>query len=195
MGGIDALFESHIQIKHNENSPLIKVESHLLSNATKNKGFYRKQSTAEPQLQFRVSIFNADSTKPFTKDFAWALPQNHQSRFLISLYERFNSACKHEKYLPVLAVPFLKELFLARDEESVNWIFGKVLGKECVFVDLVKRNFLFESCSLEERDSLIKLSNTYQTFVREVMESGFFSALASQYDQLRRAYEGITRTY
>lgn len=195
LGGIDALFESHIQIKHNENSPLIKVESHLLSNATKNKGFYRKQSTAEPQLQFRVSIFNADSTKPFTKDFAWALPQNHQSRFLISLYERFNSACKHEKYLPVLAVPFLKELFLARDEESVNWIFGKVLGKECVFVDLVKRNFLFESCSLEERDSLIKLSNTYQTFVREVMESGFFSALASQYDQLRRAYEGITRTY
>src|SRR5690606_28026915 len=86
LGGIDALFESHIQIKHNENSPLIKVESHLLSNATKNKGFYRKQSTAEPQLQFRVSIFNADSTKPFTKDFAWALPQNHQSRFLISLY-------------------------------------------------------------------------------------------------------------
>ncbi len=195
LGGIDDFFEVQLRdIDDSSEQKQLEVNSQLCP--VEDGGVsYQRNKRAEPQLKFRVIITSheGDSCK---REFAWALPQNHQSRLLDALYQWTLDKYQHKECgnaLPVFTMPYIPEIFIAADEENVNRLIGTALRTGCSFIDLMSAE------GFDNRDDvkplLDELSISYQRFLMEYDKTGFFKALDSQYAPLRRAYCAAYKKY
>ncbi|WP_353928677.1 ATP-binding protein [Desulfofundulus kuznetsovii] len=189
LGGIDGFLEDQLRLKlGGEYNPVTVDFMSCLCPGEKNDTLaYNKTTTAEPSLKFEV-IISPHEGEPYRREFLWTLPQNHQSRLLTDLYrwaleeyERSGNA------LPAFAVPYMTEIFMARDEEEVNRLLGSALRSgKCSMADLLSAEGIDNED--EVKPLLVELSRCYQLFLKEFKTSGFFSALDKRYDALRKAY-------
>jgi DNA phosphorothioation-dependent restriction protein DptH len=190
MGGIDQYLENHIrlQLGGRDNLRDIIFSSHLCPDETNDSLSYKKTRVAEPSFKFEVQISLHDD-ELFKREFIWPLPENHQCRLLVNLYDwALEEYLKAANALPVFSVPYMTEIFMARDEEEVNRLIGTALeSTERSMVDLLTA---ISPDEVDEARSLLinDLSLKYQKFLREFQETGFFSVMDNNYDELRKAY-------
>jgi DNA phosphorothioation-dependent restriction protein DptH len=129
LGGIDDFFGVQLRDLGDLSKPKVfnvKVNSHLCPGEDSGVS-YQRNKRAEPQLKFRVIVTSkeGDSCK---REFAWALPQNHQCRLLDALYQWVLESFEEcSNAIPVFTMPYIPEIFMADDEENVNRLIGTAL--------------------------------------------------------------------
>lgn len=187
LGGIDRLLEEHIELGGRWSREPIPLRSFLSPGEPGTELAYRKSSVAEPALRFEVVLECDDG--PFSREFLWRLPQVHQSRLLVDLYDWALDAFRQGgNALPAYALPYLPQVFMARDEEEVSRLVGVAIGQKSrrQAIDLLT------AAGIAAQDPaltpLCNLSATFQAFLRQFERAGFYAALDSRYDELRQAY-------
>ena len=191
LGGINELLESHISLGQEEGKQSIALRV-LLSPSDDHEPSYPSSPRAEPRLQFTVVVDRA-SGGHFRREFHWMLPQNHQSRLLVNLYDwALDAFTQDGNGLYAYAVPYIPEIYMARDEDEVNRLVGVALsspGRRTVN--------LLDAPGIDATDpvisSLFGLSLSFQKFLKSVSQEGFFHALETRYDELRHSYLGASR--
>lgn len=186
IGGIDALLEEQLQ-RSGQFWDAVPIKSRLAPSDQNSRLGYAKSSTAEPRLEFQVTLKQAGE-KELKRRFYWSLPQTHQARLLVHLcdwaldgFERGGNA------LPAYAVPFMPEIYMARDESEVTRLVGVALAsKHRHSIDLL------DVTGISPQDSALAalkaISPPYQQLLRTFEEKGFFAALGGEYDDLRKSY-------
>jgi len=188
LGGLDPWLEAGIQIAEDRPGPSVELRSLLCPEPDDAAFGYVKTHTAEPTLQFSVTV-SQDDDKSFSHDFQWCLPPNHPSRLLVHLCDwTLDYYAGAGNALPAFAVPHMPEVFLARDEEEVLRVFGVAMGsQDRRVIDLLS------AIGIEPNDPALaplrNLSIRFQLFWQAVRAHGFFAALDTQYDGLRLAFE------
>ncbi len=187
LGGVDNLLEQAIHLGEHGDSEAIPLRSLLCPSDENTVLGYQRRTTVEPKLRFEVVLETGD--RPFRREFEWCLPQNHPSRLLDELYAWALDEFRHgSNALPAYAIPYLPEVFQARDEEEVLRILGEALRQpDRKAIDLLAAPGMPES-SDPALSPLRKLSGAFQGFLKEFHDNGLFAALDASYDELRLAY-------
>lgn len=189
LGGIDEYLKDQLRLDFgDERHPItVDIESILCPGEVKSTLAYTKTTTGEPSLRFEV-IITPHSGTIYRREFIWALPYNHQCRLLTDLFRwALDEYGGSRNALPVFAVPYMREIFMARDEDEVNRLLGSAIRSgKCSMADLLTAAGI--DSSDEVKSLLGELSICYQLFLREFDTSGFFTALNRRYDALRKAY-------
>lgn len=191
IGGIDQFLEDSIKIELGiDDKIMIDFKSCLTPKKNINLS-YLKTHIAEPWFKFEVLI-NANLTSTVRREYLWTLPQVHQVRIMVDL---FNWATAHFKgnALPSFGFPYLVELFAANEEEEANRIFNSALQSNCAFADLLKAPGINDKDQIKKL--LVNLSYSYQNFLQCFVESGFFSALDKPYENLRQLFAEAYSTF
>ncbi len=187
LGGIDAFLEQHIQLGEGEGREPVKLQSSLAPGEQNTVLAYQKTHVGEPTLRF-VVILSCGADEAFKREFLWCLPQNHPSRLLVDLADwALKGFARSGNALPAYAVPYMSEVFLARDSDEVTRVVSAAVKSEGRrIVDLLSAE------GIEGGDPALtplhKLSIDYQSFLRELDRAGLFAALEHRYDDLRRSY-------
>ena len=183
LGGLDEYLSSSIRIPRQDSEDMgenwspIRFEWQLSPASDNDCLEYLKIRTGEPNLKFEIIISYGESD-PFKREFIWMLSENHQTRFMIDI---FNLARDHYlaggNSLPAFAVPYISEVFMARDEEECTRLLQNAFQKKCEVIDLLN----VEGLGSEEilKAFLDKISYAYQNFLTEINSQGFFTALNS----------------
>ena len=146
--------------------------------------------TAEPRLEFSVTVSADGLNKPITKRFAWLLPYIHPYRIADELIHwagesvtRVSGHC-----LPVYHVPYYEELMLARDDEETR----RVL-LQCVQDESDGLENLLQARGLGHSDPLLprvrNLASVYNHFLQRARNDGLHRALLENWQDLRKACE------
>lgn len=194
LGGLDKLLQDHVQLGDSQDGQPVKITSRLCPGDSHSAIAYQKTTIGEPSLKFRVQVIG-QGDEPFGREFLWCLPQYHQTRLLVDLLDwAYSSYQNTGNALPAWTVPYVPEVFLARDEDEVNRVFSIALSNQKRGVeDLLTAVGIEPSDPL--RHPLLKLSHRYQGFLNEARSLGFFTALDNSYDDLRVAYADACETY
>ncbi|WP_066633165.1 ATP-binding protein [Desulfolucanica intricata] len=193
IGGIDEFLENQIQLELGEDKRLVVFTSRVCPSEENQLLRYTKVKTAEPTLQFQVIISGRDGSS-VKRDFMWVLPQNHQCRLLKDLFNlTYDAYQKSTNALPVFAIPYMSEIFKARDEDEMNRLLQTAINKDYEMIDLLKAQGIDKADRV--RDLLIHLSLCYQMFLQQFNEFGFFYALEHGYDSLRKAFYSAYEGY
>ncbi len=189
LGGIDQLLEEHIQqLGEVPGRGPIAVRSRLCPAEGERELRYQKSTVAEPAFGFEV-VLGQGGDKRFRREFLWRLPQNHQARLLVDLYDWALDGFRHGgNALPAYALPYLPQVFMARDEAEVSRLVAVALGQRTrrKVVDLLSASGIGPADPALA--PLLTLSGSYQAFLREFEQAGFFSALEGRSSALRQAY-------
>lgn len=193
LGGIDEYFVD-LELGEEHDNKTIPIKSFLCPGPDNKVLSYDKSGTAEPSLKFDVIVWTDDGKKT-RREFIWVLPQNHPCYLLAKLcdlalvgYEKSGNA------LPAFAVPYMSEIFQARDEGEVNRLLAAAMdNQEFSMEDLLKAEGMDHADPV--RDLLIDLSVCYLQFLTEYGERGLFKALDSSYDKLRQVYYKTYNTF
>lgn len=189
LGGIDEFFEEQLRLELGDkhNPVTVDFRSCLCPGEKNDILAYTKTATAEPSLKFEVLIFSREG-ETYTSEFMWRLPQNHQCRLLTDLYRwAWEEYTDSGNALPCFAVPYMTEIYMARDKEEISRLLGNALqSQKRSMADLLKGD------GIDNQDEvipfLVELSRCYQLFLQEFREAGFFSALNREYYRLQKAY-------
>ncbi len=170
LGGIDEYLGNNVRIPRQdceEDKNWLPVNFEWRLSPTTNNDLKCQQiRTGEPNLKFDITISYMES-ESFKREFIWLLPEHHQTRLLVDI---FNLA--REKYLrcgnslPVFAVPYLSEVFMARDEEECTRLLQSAFQKQCNIIDLLNIEGLGSTDIL--KNGLLRISHNYQEFIGEI---------------------------
>jgi DNA phosphorothioation-dependent restriction protein DptH len=195
IGGIDSFLERNVQIKlDNENEKeavSIELTSLLEAERENDEISYKRTATAEPYLQFEVSLHYGEDNKVFFRQYKWALPQYHPSRLLKSLVKWARKQyLSSSDALPVFVLPHMSEIFKARDEEEVTRLLEMGLDKDkSGMVDLIDKDNMPLNDPL--KGLMFELSYKYQQFLRDIQNAGFFAAVDDSFTPLRLIFTDI----
>ena len=187
LGGIDRLLEDSIQLGGGEGREPFAL--HCLLSPDRNDGALATKWTSKAEWTLKFEVILDCGESPLKREFVWCLPPNHPSRLLVSLYAwALDGFRQGGNSLPAYAVPYIPELFMARDSDEVNRLLGvalgQVKGRKCID--------LLSAPDIDAADpalaSLRKLSAEFQAFLRACEADGLFAALENRYDELRQAY-------
>jgi DNA phosphorothioation-dependent restriction protein DptH len=190
LGGLDQYFSNMIRIPRQESEEgkwlPIMFEWQLSPSSNNDCLEYLQIRTGEPNLKFEIIISYADDDT-FKREFIWMLPENHQTRFLVDIFNLTYNQYKNGggNFLPAFAVPYISEIFMARDEDECTRLLQSAFQKKYSIIDLLKAPGLGSSEIL--KSFLEKISYDYQTFLQEFHNHGFFTALNNSYQVLHKA--------
>lgn len=186
LGGVDDYIEEQLC---DENTGEVRIQS-FLSPEKEDAIKYIASRSAEPSLRFEVKVLS-ESGGSHQQMFSWPLGKNHQSRFLVNLYDWVLKQYKHNKgVLPVFSLPYLNEIFMAKDGEDAVRILNIALESQmCSMEDL----FAVPEIDSKEplKNQIYALTHCYQDFLQEYSKSGFFAALNRKYTPLRKSYQKL----
>lgn len=196
LGGIDEFLEDKIRLNPDRfnNSEAIQFNSQLCPLPDEGVLKFEKTRTAAPYLEFEVIITNGDGTE-IKKEFQWVLAENHPSRLLVDLVSWARKEySKAGDALPAFAIPYMAEVFMARDEEDANRLLKTALQNEA--------GGIYDLLDLEAIDNteilksyLTNLSLCYQNFLTQFYYNGFFTALNGRFAELRTEYRNACEIY
>lgn len=193
LGGIDKYLEENLFIGPENSEAVVKS---ALCPKDKNEIAYNPAKGMEPRLQFEI-IVTGKSDEQVTLKFAWLLGKNSQARFLVELYDwvqmQYRNAETKNIFLPVFAVKYMNEIFMAKEAEDVIRILNQGMEKSALAI----KDLMTSPCSNLEKvlmKRIFELTNHYQMFLGEYSRDGFFIALDG-FDALRRAYQRLFEEY
>ena len=144
--------------------------------------------TAEPCLQFSVTIYSEGLDDPVVKQFAWRLPEIQPYRMADELIRWAATAVSGaDGYcLPVFHVPYYEELMLAKDDEETRRVLLQCINEEGNGIEN-----LLSAPDLDNDDPLLPeirtLASVYDHFLQRAKSDGLHAALLDQWDDLRKA--------
>ena len=193
IGGVDQCLKKHILIGPKDREAI--VESNLAPKEGQLK--YSSAGRIEPRFIFQVEI-DGKSGHGIKRKFAWLMGENSQPRFLVGLYnwviKEYEKKETQNIFLPAFAAQHVNEMFMAKDAEDVIRIFNQGMEKGSLSV-----HDLIIISGPDHDDCLIKhvsrLSRCFQAFLGEYAREGFFSALETKFNDLRRAYRDLLQEY
>lgn len=182
LGGIDSYLKGQLDDINRNGSIEVKLEYKPTENKFVLDG---KKRNKIPYLGFVVRV-ELDG-KHIEQKYGWEIPENHPSSLLNELTERLirEYSGKNEPMLPLVGIPYINELFMAKGEDSVIRILRQGLNKSTIFKDLAQINkvsSLFDG-----------LMRQYYQFWAKVNYEGVFTALKTEFDGLRKEYEDAAR--
>ncbi len=194
LGGIDQLVTSRLELpgKEGENLP---VTSSLALDDT--PCVYGK--TAEPQLEFSVTLTHSGGTEPYRRKFAWRLPEIQSYRLAEALLHWARNALNAERStwkLPVFHLPYYEELLRATDDEETRRVMLHCV-RDARPDDFKVTNLLGREW-LASNDVLLPLlkvlAERYALFVQAAFEHGLHATLFSdKWADLRQAHASVCR--
>lgn len=193
VGGVDRFIEQWIDTeKFRADEQPVEIESCLVHSKLQ----YQPARTAEPHLQFSVTVHGEGMEEPVVGQFAWRLPEIQPYRVAEELIRWGADAVSAAKgyCLPVFHVPYYEELLLAKDDEETRRVLLHCIREE----DDGVRNLL-KAHDLDHQDSLLPkvklLASVYDRFLQGAKKDGLHSALLDQWDDLRKACEEAGDAY
>jgi DNA phosphorothioation-dependent restriction protein DptH len=181
LGGIDDFLARLIRIPWQDSgdkeaywSP-ITFEWQLSDIGNNNCLEYSRIRTGEPNLKFDIIIIYGEKNT-LKREFVWVLPEHHQTRLMVDVFK-----IARQKYLeggnllPAFTVPYVSEVFMARDEEECTRLLQSALQKQCNVIDLL--NVEWQGNTDVLKNHLERISYDCQSFLDEVYNRGFFAAL------------------
>lgn len=193
LGGVDQLLQEHLL-------GLLKSDSlEIQSRLVKANLDCQSARTAEPCLQFSITIEGSGITRPVVKQFAWRLPEIQPYRVADELIKwavaAVSTAQLTDGYcLPAFTVPHYEELMLAKDDEETRRIL-----LQCTREDDTRVSNLLKAPDLDSHDPLLprmrQLALAYDYFIQTASSAGLHSALHDKWDDLRKAYESVASAY
>jgi len=187
LGGVDAFVTRWVDTTgfRSDGRP-VEIQSRLLRDDLS----CPSARTAEPQLEFSVTVSADGVPRPIVKRFAWRLPEIHPYRVADALIHwAATSVAQAPGYcLPVYHVPYYEELMLARDDEETR----RVL-QQCVQDESDGMENLLRARGLNNADPLLprvrNLASVYDHFLQRAKEYGLHTALLENWQDLRKACE------
>jgi hypothetical protein len=187
LGGVDRFLKNWI-----DGSKLCAEERHdlITSSLLHPDVTFQPCGTAEPNLQFSVSVHGEGIEKPVVKQFAWRLPEVHSYRVADELIRWAAAAVDASSgyCLPVFHVPFYEELMLAKDDEETRRVLLQSIRDEG---DELEN--LLNASELDTQDPLLpgirNLASAYDHFLQSAKTDGLHTALLDRWDDLRKACE------
>lgn len=192
LDGIDQYLSNNIRIKRDE-----QEEINLISKLSPEKNIdisYLKNKTAEPMLKFEITLIE-DDKQSFKREFLWVLPADHPSRLLANLYDWAREYYKNGgNALPVFRVPYIAEVFMAREEEECHRLVNTAIQHgERTVADLLGAPGIGTADKV--LPSLHDLTIKYQNFLSDFDNRGFFSAMIESFNDVRKAYLNVFESY
>lgn len=197
LGGIDDFLESQLKDFGKTNGSTtftVRVKSNLLPDES-DAFSCRRNVSAEPRLKFKIVVASKGG-ETSQREFYWMLPEDHQSRLLDALYLVALDQYRGEdsrNYVPVFTIPYMPEIFMATDEETVSRLFGTALRTHCSLTDIMSAEGFDNSDPI--KPLLNDLSVAFQRFLGEYVRNGFFVALDSRYSFFEREYHAVFERY
>jgi DNA phosphorothioation-dependent restriction protein DptH len=187
LGGVDAFLAQWIDTAEfrPDGSP-VEIQSRLVRPGL----ICPSARTAEPQLEFSVTISAEGLTNVVTKRFAWRLPEIHPYRVADALIHWAAKSVKQAPghCLPVYHVPYYEELMLARDDEETRRVLLHCVQDESDGLDNLLR-----AHGLDNTDPLLprvrNLASVYDHFLKRANEDGLHRAMLENWQDLRKACE------
>jgi len=194
LGGVDQLIAEWMDMqKLCGNTSSSKCISRLLNDNIQ----YQPSRTAEPSLQFSITLQADGWDRPFVKLFAWRLPETEHYRVADELLQlAFEHISVEKDYcLPIFHVPYYNELMQAKDDEETCRVLLQCIKDES--------NSVINLLSAEDmpRDDhfltyLEKLAYNYNRFIKKASSSGLHLALEStEWQNLRQSYVLASKAY
>jgi len=190
LGGVDQLIEKHLGDSRLGEG--VKVRSQLLHSEID----CQSARTAEPYLQFSVTLNGDGLERLVSQSFAWRLPEIQPYRVADEMI-RWAAAALTESTqycLPIFNVSYYEELMLAKDDEETRRVLLQCVHEEGNGV----RNLL-KAPDLDVRDPMFqklqKLAFSYSRFIQEANTNGLHNALQGSWNDVRRAYEEACGAY
>ena len=194
IGGIDSIFLGHLNLKNADGSE-INIASSLLNSEIA----YRYGKSAEPVLEFTVTVFDSESDKEFKRKFGWRLPEHHMYRLSVELLLRARVALANLKdihKLPVFHISYYEELLQATADEEIRRVLLHSIRDERDNKNAVTN--LFSGTWSNQHDAvssrLKNLAAKYDGFIQETVTSGLYSsifAMNNSWSDLRKAFMGV----
>lgn len=193
LGGVDGFIEEWLRLpRWGDSETEVGIHSTLVHDGLD----CQPCRTAEPFLQFSVEIIGDGVGSPVVQQFAWRLPGIEPYRVADQLLQwAAHGIAEEDGYcLPAFHVPYYEELMLAKDDEETRRVLLQCVQDEskCVFN-------LLGAKGLDSGDPLLKdverLAFEYDRFVQTAAGDGLHTALLTQWDTLRKAYERACDLY
>jgi DNA phosphorothioation-dependent restriction protein DptH len=203
VGGIDNLFntrsehnalDGYLDLSSAYGGQSVAVESHLLHDDI----ICTYARTAEPALEFRISLTSNDLEEQFSRKFAWRLPEIQTYRLAEELiawaYDGLRAAPETWR-LPVFHLPYYEELVRAKDDDEIRRVLLHCIREEDgVFFNMLSLPWLSTNDPL--LPYLKGLAEAYAKFLEKINYDGLHAAFQgdapgqkSHWDLLRQAYE------
>lgn len=189
LGGVDELVSSRLALSdpHGESLP---VACRLADDEVACQ--YSK--TAEPQLEFSVSLVHDASENVYRCKFAWRLPETQSYRLAegLLLWARDALAADHRMWkLPVFHADYYEELLRATDYEETQRVMLHCIRDahpdEAKWTNLLSQEWLTSGDVLLPH--LKKLADNYIHFIDAASERGLHAALfGDEWTELRQTY-------
>jgi len=187
LGGVDAFLGQWIDTAgFRSDGRGVEIQSRLLRPGL----ICPSARTAEPHLEFSVTVSAEGLPRPISKRFAWRLPEIHPYRVADGLIHWAARAVEQAPgyCLPVYHAPYYEELMLARDDEETR----RVL-LQCVQDESDGLENLLAARGLDNTDSLLprvrNLASVYDQFLQRAKSEGLHQALLENWQDLRKACE------
>ncbi len=195
IGGVDAILSGRVSIKNNVNEE-IQTDFKLYDEQI----ICKHSRSAEPNLEFSVTIVFKGSEQPQKNKFTWRLPEHQTYRIAEAFIKRaseLSDKCTSTFCLPIYHLPYYEEVMRASSDEELR----RVL-LHCVQDGRLEEMFienLLHNDWLETGDPLLedfkKLSVAYNTFVNNCASEGLFASIlddsgrTDQWAKLFKIYE------
>lgn len=186
LGGIDSYIHKNLRIEREleDHDNCIEIESNLMP---AHGILYEKIGSGVPCFQFRV-LFEASDGIGVTNNFQWQLPETQPYRNLWNMAKVVMGSVQRDsiQVLPVFFAPYYEEMFLVNDELEINRILKLNIAKMSV-------ENLLRAPGINKHDpahsSLRDLCESYFSFLKAYVQSGYFEALENSIGPLRNHYE------
>jgi DNA phosphorothioation-dependent restriction protein DptH len=155
--------------------------------------------TAEPQLEFSITLLHDAGSSRYRRRFAWRLPEIAPYRLAEAMIRWAKDALDDDPCiwkLPVFHLPYYEELLRATDDEETRRVMFHCIrdarAEDSRLTNLLSQEWLASHDAL--LPALTSLAEKYALFVRAAHEKGLHSALFDhEWTELRRAYADACR--
>jgi len=209
IGGIDSLFntgsehdplDGYLDLSPAYGGQTVPVESRLLNDEI----ICTYARTAEPALEFRITLTSDDLKDTFSRKFAWRLPETQTYRLVEELiawaYDGLSSA--HGVWrLPVFHVPYYEELIRAKDDDETRRVLLHCTREpDGAVVNMLSQEWI------DTNDPMLpylkRLTEAYGKFLKKAQTDGLHTTLQaempgkkSHWDELCQAYEAAGKAF
>lgn len=177
VGGIDIIVPSRLSLQ-NSLGEEIPVEINLC----KTDIACSHSKTAEPYLEFSVTLVFKDSEKPQKGKYAWRLPEHHSYRISEAFIRQAGKLIDNDNAiyrLPVFHIPYYEEVMRASSDDELRRVLLHCV-QDGRFEDIFVENLLHADWLATEEEllkPLKKLALAYVNFARESAGNGLLTAL------------------
>lgn len=191
LGGLeDFLRALPLQLRKNESDPKLPDPGDVLE-VVWGKGdrdvVVTQKRIKESRLRFSVEVQDETGALQVARSFIWIVPPHHEERVRLSSARLMKSRLDEVRSLPSIRFgQTLDELYFAIDDGEAQRLFASGLA-EAEIVNVLD-GLETSELSRDVYAALEDLSGSYQAFIRELVDKGYYAAIETPLHSLVQTY-------